>query len=52
VRAVAAEGVLAFLRKPVERLRPNERYLQNTLNSVNYGERLFYSARSAHSRRG
>mmetsp|Transcript_13396 Transcript_13396/g.33755 ORF Transcript_13396/g.33755 Transcript_13396/m.33755 type:complete len:277 (-) Transcript_13396:515-1345(-) len=35
----AADGVLAFLRKPVERARPNERYLQNTLRGMNFANR-------------
>mmetsp|Transcript_20055 Transcript_20055/g.47767 ORF Transcript_20055/g.47767 Transcript_20055/m.47767 type:complete len:261 (-) Transcript_20055:51-833(-) len=32
-------GVLAYLLKPVSRERPNERFLQNTIRSVNFANR-------------
>lgn len=33
-----AQGVTAYLHKPVHRERPNERFLQGTLRSVAFGE--------------
>jgi hypothetical protein len=33
------EGVLAYLRRPLRRERPNERFLQNTLRSVQFNNR-------------
>ena len=53
----AEMGVLAYGRKPVPRGRPNERFLQNTLKSVSYGEPLpalkycpFHTPPTCHSR--
>ena len=34
----AEHGLTALLRKPLQRERPNERFLQGTLRSVAFGE--------------
>lgn len=34
---LAARGITAYLEKPAKRLRPNERFLQNTLGNVRSG---------------
>ena len=39
------QGVLAYGHKPIPRGRPNERFLQNTIRSVDYGKALSRSHR-------
>jgi hypothetical protein len=34
----AEKGVLAYGKKPIPRSKPNNRFLQNTLKSVDFGE--------------
>ena len=34
----AEQGVLAYGKKPIPRAIPNQRFLQNTLKSVDFGE--------------
>ena len=36
----AEGGVLAYARKPIPRSKPNNRFLQNTLKSVDFGGQL------------